>query len=315
MSITILNTSTKSQNAGDQIIVESILSAFPELLSMDSVPTHTFNSLPSALNLWRSDLLFLTGTNILGSKLWPPSPWRFGPLEMAVTRNKVIGVGLGWRQYEGALTRSQSFNYKGMFYSGVPVSTRDRYSESKLQEFGINSIFTGCPTMWSLPATLTSHGSEDEVVTTVTCHGPNHLDDEAMLRILGDKFKRVLVWPQGAGDREYLNRLKLPKNCVILENGLEVFNEALDGRIYVGTRLHAGIRASQRGRPSLVISIDNRATEIGRDTNFPVLERSQVGQLLPEYLDNMRTGVQINLPHEAIRNFVSLVRTAIEENS
>jgi polysaccharide pyruvyl transferase WcaK-like protein len=45
---------------------------------------------------------------------------------------------------------------------------------------------------------------------------------------------------------------------------------------FVGNRLHGGIRALQQQRRTLVLSIDERAREIGEDTGLPVVDRSDI---------------------------------------
>ena len=68
---------------------------------------------------------------------------------------------------------------------------------------------------------------------------------------------------------------------------------------YVGTRLHAGIRALSKGHRSLIISIDNRAECISADTGLPILRREDVCIALKERLNgNIET--IITLPWENI---------------
>jgi polysaccharide pyruvyl transferase WcaK-like protein len=63
---------------------------------------------------------------------------------------------------------------------------------------------------------------------------------------------------------------------------------------YVGTRLHAGIRALQKGRRALIISVDNRATEIGRDTHLPIVERKNMSCLEAMIKTNLEISLKIN---------------------
>ena len=48
---------------------------------------------------------------------------------------------------------------------------------------------------------------------------------------------------------------------------------------YVGNRLHAGIRTLQRGRRAIIIEIDNRAHEMGRDFVVPTVRRDDIESL------------------------------------
>ncbi len=42
---------------------------------------------------------------------------------------------------------------------------------------------------------------------------------------------------------------------------------------YIGTRLHGGVFCLLRGKRSLIVEVDNRATEIARDTGLPTVKR------------------------------------------
>ena len=45
--------------------------------------------------------------------------------------------------------------------------------------------------------------------------------------------------------------------------------------VYIGTRLHAGIKCIDAGRKSIIISIDHRSAEIANDTFIPVVKRGE----------------------------------------
>ena len=68
---------------------------------------------------------------------------------------------------------------------------------------------------------------------------------------------------------------------------------------YVGTRLHGGIEALNHGRRSLVLAVDNRATEIGKDTNLPVMDRKSAVELIEERI-NSSWATEIVLPNDNI---------------
>jgi hypothetical protein len=75
-------------------------------------------------------------------------------------------------------------------------------------------------------------------------------------------------------------------------------NEDVD---FIGTRLHGGIRAMQKGHRALIIGIDNRATEIGRDTNLPVVQRQDLAAI-EAWIDGGRA-TEIILPMAAIQGW------------
>jgi len=311
LSTALLDTSLESKNIGDEIIVKSILREFPSLATKRRMPTHSFLGGKSIFLALRSRSLFLTGTNILSSFPWPPSPWRFGPLELLALQNKVVPIGVGWRKYEGRISLLQLMIYKSIFKRGIPVSTRDAYSARKLQNAGIRAINTSCPTLWSLSDDLPKWGLEREVVTSVTDYRKDHARDNNLLDQLSSQFDKVLLWPQSHGDVEYANELDLPANVVRLNPDLAEFERMVEGRIYVGTRLHAGIRASQLGRPSLVVVVDNRAREICGDTNFPSVERNEICESLPKQLAALKEPRNISLPRDAIAEFKKVVNSLI----
>src|SRR5699024_2557195 len=98
---------------------------------------------------------------------------------------------------------------------------------------------------------------------------------------LSSHYEKVYVWIQSISDLGYLKELvdlTQPNNISIIPPSLEAYKQHLDAtRVdYVGTRLHAGIFAMQHGVRSLVIGIDNRAREIGRDINLYVIERTSI---------------------------------------
>lgn len=48
---------------------------------------------------------------------------------------------------------------------------------------------------------------------------------------------------------------------------------------YVGNRLHAGVRALQRGRRTIIVEIDNRAHEMGGDFGLATVGRTDFARL------------------------------------
>jgi hypothetical protein len=66
----------------------------------------------------------------------------------------------------------------------------------------------------------------------------------------------------------------------------------------VGSRLHGGIRALQRGRRAQIMAIDNRAREIARDTGLSVLERDDLAGLR-RWIENPAP-LRLELPRQAI---------------
>ena len=71
---------------------------------------------------------------------------------------------------------------------------------------------------------------------------------------------------------------------------------------YIGNRLHAGIFALNAGCRSMIIGIDHRALEIGKDTGLPVIQRETIKEQLEEWIYEEQP-VQISLPWENINRW------------
>ena len=63
---------------------------------------------------------------------------------------------------------------------------------------------------------------------------------------------------------------------------------------FIGTRLHAGIRALQKFRRTIILGIDNRATEKSKDFNLKVLQRDDIDKLNGIINNDFRTEININ---------------------
>lgn len=90
----------------------------------------------------------------------------------------------------------------------------------------------------------------------------------------------------------------------IINATLEDYNKFLESHEtdYIGTRLHAGIHALNYKKRSIIISIDNRANEIAKDTNLPIIQRENItSQLEAKIKSNWKT--DINLPLENINKW------------
>jgi hypothetical protein len=75
-------------------------------------------------------------------------------------------------------------------------------------------------------------------------------------------------------------------------------NEDVD---FVGTRLHGGIRALQKGRRALILAVDNRAAEISKDTGLPVLPRTDLAGI-EEWIEG-GAETRLDLPQQAIEDW------------
>ena len=161
--------------------------------------------------------------------------------------------------------------------------------------------------MWNITPELCScipKSKAKYVVCTITDYNINLQKDQTMLDILSDCYEQVFLWPQGIEDEEYFQKLKMEDNVKILSFGLDSYDKILDFESidYVGTRLHAGIRALSKGHRTIVVSIDNRAKNIGKDTGLPVIEREDIEVLLEEKI-NSEFDTNIYIPINNIKRW------------
>lgn len=215
-------------------------------------------------------------------------------------------MGCGWGNYNKFSTDPYTkWVYRRLFNNGIQHAVRDEYTQRKLAELGItNVIYTACPTMWNLTPEHCKKiptAKAKSVVTTLTAYHADRKDDKQIINILTSLYNQVFFWPQQIEDVDYLMSLDFDKSkIIVLPPSLKSYDEVLtfEDIDYVGTRLHGGIRALNFGKRTLIIGIDNRAVEINKTTNLPLLNRPDIGQL--EEMINKDRSTDIFLPHENI---------------
>lgn len=87
------------------------------------------------------------------------------------------------------------------------------------------------------------------------------------------------------------------RNINVIERSLSAYTAFLRKTQvdYVGSRLHGGIHALQNGRRTIIIAVDNRATEIKKDTNLPVIAVEDVKILLEDMINSeWKTDIHLN---------------------
>jgi hypothetical protein len=105
-----------------------------------------------------------------------------------------------------------------------------------------------------------------------------------MVATLIRNYEKVYLWIQGHQDEIYFDSLssKYTEKIIKIAPSLEAYDHFLmnnDDLDFVGTRLHAGIRAMQKGHRTLIIGVDNRAIEMQKDFAINVLRRSNLAEL------------------------------------
>lgn len=302
----LLDTAMDSDNLGDSIIMENCLLQLSACLgtgALAHVPTHRIPTEAEEEILEASCRKILCGTNILSGHMRSYGLWRLGA-EVAPYRNTTL-MGVGFDSTEASFDGYTKELFHTILSKEGWHSVRDSFSEKTLKAMGISNVLnTGCPTMWELtPQHCRSipTGKAGNVVCTVTDYNRDVQNDKAMLDILLSSYHKVYLWLQGRDDLEYIRALGYADRVELIESALEAYDGVLarEDLDYVGTRLHAGIRALRKGHRSLIISIDNRAACISADTGLPILQREDVPFALRERLCGT-IETKITLPWENI---------------
>lgn len=302
----LLDTSMDSDNCGDGIIMENCMLQLSDCLDVAAlrhIPTHRLPTEEEKQQLRTSGKKILCGTNILSGHMRSYGLWRLGADVSPYRETLLMGVGFD--------SRDESFDgYTRQLLRTVLSrdgyhSVRDSFSEQKLKSMGISNVLnTGCPTMWKLTperCAAIPAGKATNVICTVTDYCRDKVNDKAMLDILLDNYEKVYLWLQGRDDLAYIQELGYQDKLILVPSTLADYDTVLKQADldYVGTRLHAGIRALSKGHRSLIISIDNRAECISADTGLPVLRREDIIIALKDRLNgNIET--TIALPWENI---------------
>lgn len=299
----ILNPSIASTNLGDLIIHDSVYKNLIELFPNDmftSFPTQIISSFDAKLKMSKKELLFVGGTNLLTSNLDKVDQWRVDQSYKKFLNNRVVLFGCGWWQYQEIPNHYTKNIYSKVLNKSVLHSVRDEYSKNQLNSIGIDNVVnTTCPTLWGLnkeKCKLVTEVKSENVVTTLTFYNKSIQDDSMLFKILSKNYNKVFLWIQGMNDLEYYNSLNLElSNVVLISPNLESYDMLLEkGNLdYIGTRLHAGVRALQKNIRTLILAVDNRAIEIGKDVNLNVIKREDVSDVNSFINSNYTTNIKL----------------------
>jgi len=305
----IFDTSVGTTNLGDHIIMDAVNHIADTLFCDDFVinmPTHLAIHPKDLPKLRHYDTAFVGGTNLLKNNTLYKSQWKIGIKDLGFLFHKVVLLGVGWWQYQDkAVSPYTRMMYRSLFSKKYLHAVRDNYTKQKLNEIGIkNVVNTGCPTVWMLDEPHCSQinpKKRDTVVTTITDYMRDPEKDRQLFDILKRHYQRVYVWIQGAKDKPYIESLTtdvqyIPPKLAAFDSFLR--DEPCD---YVGTRLHAGIRALQKKRKAIIIGIDNRALEMRNDIGLNVLERERINALEEKIYEEMP--VKLYLDTDAVEHW------------
>ncbi len=314
--IGLFDTSENSKNSGDNIVMDFCREQMGEIFEdyqYISIPTHVEPSKSQCNNMKKTKYKFVCGTNILYGKMEKYYQWML-PVDLSCYKDMCL-IGVGWNHYDNQITKYSIKFYRTLLNKNFLHSVRDEYTKGKLETMGItNVINTGCPTMWKLTPdfckTIPTNKAEN-VITTITDYCRDEKNDKIMLELLKKNYKKVYVWLQGTEDRAYIESITDIRPFELIEWNLKNYDTVLENvkdLDYVGTRLHAGIRALNKKIRSVIVVIDNRAREIAKDTNLPVVERDIISEKL-EGLINSNFETKIQMPLEKIEMWKNQFRS------
>src|SRR4030095_11164736 len=130
-----------------------------------------------------------------------------------------------------------------------------------------------------------------------------------MLALLTRQYHKVYLWIQTSTDYAYARSLH--DGLAYISPSVTALEAVLvaDGDVdYVGNRLHAGIRALQRGRRSIIVASTTRAGERGNDFGLPTVGRTEFERLERMIVEPL--GIAIRTPQAEIERWEGQFRRA-----
>jgi polysaccharide pyruvyl transferase WcaK-like protein len=304
VKIIVVDPGMASSNLGDQIISDAIDREFvtpvrAQVSDLNVIPMHGDLTDEYRQLLREADEIVVCGTNLLSDNMRFRSSWEWAKADIALAKGKLTVFGAGWWQYQVGGIDPLTARWMRELSNGREWAVRDQYSENRLAAAKVPVAHLSCPTLWRV-GTQALPANEQRVIVTLTDYNQDPLADRRLIDLLKSKFE-VLFWPQGPGDKRYIESLE-PQARFIAPT-LSAFDEALQtpGTAYVGLRLHGGIRALQFGVPSLILSIDNRAREISKSVGLFAPSRNDF-RTIALALSGLPS-VELRLPKESIRKW------------
>jgi polysaccharide pyruvyl transferase WcaK-like protein len=311
----LIDTSIASDNVGDEIIVNAArrhLAPFFKDAYITTSAGHDGLGPSSRALVQQADCALMLGTNALSPCYQVPRKfiWHIEQQDVKILKNKVVLLGVGANCKFETIEPQQIKLLKTILSDRHIHSVRDSLGASIVAECGRKAVNTSCPTLWwwaerqlKIPARRA-----DTVCFTLTKHKP-HPADAVMINILRRTYANLWFWPQQPRDLNYLRELTPNLAIKVLPPNLQAYDQFLKETTtdVVGTRLHGGIRGLEHGRRTLIIAIDNRAEEIGADTNLPILLRSNVETELENRLST-NFEVKLHIDTAALEIFLGQFR-------
>ncbi|MFQ6551495.1 polysaccharide pyruvyl transferase family protein [Aestuariibius insulae] len=311
----LIDTSIASDNLGDEIIVEECRSHLLPLFPDAYISTSSGHD---GLGPWgrdlagQADVVFLLGTNALSARDQTKRRfvWTVTKDDIPVLKNKVVLFGVGANRDFDKVDRTQAKLLSTLLSSSHGHAVRDSLGGQIIRTAGRKAINTTCPTLWRYIDKSPPVPSEPapSVCFTLTKHKANS-NDAAMIEILRNSYENLAFWPQQPRDLPYLQELTRTSDIEILPPSLQAYDAHLakTDTDVTGTRLHGCIRGLKHNRRVLVVSIDNRAREIGSETGLPTIAREDIPANLAERIKGP-IPLSMTLPRAAKEDFLGQFR-------
>ena len=307
----VLDPSIASYNIGNSIIRDAIESQLLELFPDDFIIRLPMANIKTNARKYvaSSKLTFVGGTNALNCDIR-----RYHQLDLSfhniMILRRLVLMGVGWWQYENRnISAYTKWAYNRILSRDYIHSVRDSYTQERLREIGIDSINTGCPTLWNindkLVKCINSKSKSDEAIVTLTDYNRNPTRDKLLLDKCSKCYAKIHLFIQGTGDVQYFSTLGHWDNIFLVAPKLEYLNNLLDSKNvdYIGTRLHAGIRSLQKGARSYIIAIDNRSMEMNKDFGVPVVLEDNINDI--DSIVSQPYNLCLNIPYANIAKWKS----------
>jgi polysaccharide pyruvyl transferase WcaK-like protein len=302
--IALLDTSVTTDNLGDEIIMDAVRQILHEAIPdayCYTIVTHDYLGRSAHKILNKCEFGIVGGTNFVSSGLLRAANWKVTPRDLLHMR-EIVFMGVGWKDYQSNPSCYASFFYNRVLSNKYTHSFRDRFSLGMASTLRKKSVYTGCPTMWSLTAehcaAIPREKSKNAIVA-LTYYKPDIANDRALLELVRRHYERVFFWVQQAEDLAYFKSLG-QYNFEVIAPNVAAYTSILDRENvdFIGSRLHGGIRALQRGRRAMIVVVDNRAAEIGRDTNLQICKRTDL-RAIEAWIENGPT-IEIKIAIDSI---------------
>jgi len=320
-TIALIDTSICSDNLGDEIIMdavnETIEGLFPSAYIV-RVPSHEALSERTRKFVLDASYCFIGGTNLLSSNITPTGLWRLDRAAAdAYGSTRTVCLGTGWIDYKPAVAPRTRKLLQTALSGTLTHSVRDTYTKAHLENVGLKVLSTSCPTTWSLTPDHCAnfpHSRASAAILTLTAWRADIESDRRIIDLLRRQYRKIYFFPQMQEDYNYFRSFGFD-DIKMLGTTLNAYNKFLENEDvdFVGTRLHGGIRALQRRRRALILAVDNRATEIGRDIGLPVLQRTDV-RGIESWLEGADQ-ISLRLPEVEIEKWKSQFREVSQDSN